>query len=324
MAQPVHTDPSTAGGGQPFEPANPVEAKMAEALARGDEEAFLRLLVGAELVLPVSVVPGSSRWGTVTIDGEVYLVAYTSWAAMMRSTEGEFDQFQTMTFSELAGHWPDPRWRLVLDPGLPIAAHLPTNLIRQLAGGEFNPVGGAAGEPEGAADPATEPAEADAAGPTVMQKVIPRAQVPFYLDKGYDWVAGYVHRWQDVAELTTVPDLVENLGLGYPGSPFSAYDDAVFVLRWTAYRAELYRAPLGGTDEESMRSVPGGWVVEHPPFTGTGYVSHSRLAIPEYKINSIRLPHQAEMWRIGADGEHHFVAVYDADDQRWLVNRDLV
>jgi hypothetical protein len=322
MAQPVHTDPPPAGGDPyPFEPANPVEAGMAEALAHGDEEQYLRLLAGAELVLPVSVAPGASRWGTVIQDGEVYLVAYTSWAAMMRSTEGDFDQFQTMTFVELAGHWPDPRWRLVIDPGLPLATHLPTNLIRQLAGGEFNTIGGGAA-PSGEATDA-EPAE-PADGPTVMQKVIPRAQVPFYLDKGYDWVAGYVHRWQDVAELTTVPDLVENLGLGYSGSPFSAFDDAVFVLRWTAYRAELYRAPLGGTDEESMRAVPGGWVVEHPPFAGTGYVSHSRLAIPEYKINSVRLPHQAEMWRIGADGEHHFVAVYDADDRRWLVNRELV
>ncbi|GAA4213951.1 SseB family protein [Actinocatenispora rupis] len=377
-----------------FEPVNELEFRMRAALATGDQETYLRLLAAADLVLPVggTVV---DAWPTVVSEGQTFVAAYTSPAAMAVSTTGQFEGGRAVAFRDLVAAWPDPAWSLVVDPGLPLAAHLPASLIRQMAGGEFgvqdtvplppadpdppaaDPVGaspaaattgaetddhddladelddGPAGDLDGeragrpvspaaevpeepprdwppryAADEPAAPVEAEEPDtdpvPTVMQKVIPPDQVGFYLDKGYDWVAGYVHRWQDAAELETVPDIVRNLGLAYAGSPFSVTDDAVHVLRWTAYRSELYRVPIGGTDESAVDETPGGWVVEHPPFSGTGEVPGSRLRIPEYKIDSIRLPHQAEMWRIGADGSHRFMAVYDADEQRWLVNRELV
>ncbi len=63
--------------------------------------------------------------------------------------------------------------------------------------------------------------------------------------------------------------------------------------------------------------MPGGWVVERPPFLGNGYVADSRLAIPEWKIDSCRLPHHAEMWRLARDGEEKFAAVYNADMRIW-------
>jgi hypothetical protein len=330
-----------------FEPVNGLEAGMSAALAAGDQERYLRLLADAELILPVSaqvsVPSGVPAWATVVKDGQTFVAAYTSHAAMVASTTGQFELGRTMTFRQLVAEWPDPTWALVVDAGLPLAANLPASLIRQIAGGEF----GAPAAPDTRAemtDPgATQPQVAavraapaarpqptiseehqDDVVPTVMQKVIPPGQVCFYLDKGYDWVAGYVHRWQEAAELETVSDIVSNLGLVYPGSPFLATDDSVYVLRWTAYLSELYRVPLGGTDEAALRAVPDGWVIERPPFTGNGHVPHSRLPIREYKIDSIRLPHRAEMWRIGADGGHHFVAIYDADEQRWLVNEELV
>lgn len=329
-----------------YEPVNELERRMRAALAAGDQEAYLRLLSGAELVLP-DVDGDRTAWPTMVADGQTFVAAYTSTAAMAVSTAGQYDRGRPVRFRDLVEAWPNPGWSLVLDPGLDLAAHLPASLIRQIAGGEF-----AVTEPEPAdvmsghdpwtpptvpprGDPWTPPAELvepppaaadpdEDVVPTVMQKAVPPNQVRFYLDKGYDWVAGYVHRWQDTAELETVPDIVRNLGLGYPGSPFSVTDRSMYVLRWTAYRAELYRTPLGATEDERLAEVPGGWVVEHPPFAGNGQVAGSRLAIPEYKIHSTRLPHQAEMWRIDADGEHTFVAVYDADERRWLVNRELV
>ncbi|BCJ30731.1 SseB family protein [Actinocatenispora sera] len=320
-----------------FEPVNDLERQMREALAAGDQEQYLRLLSGAELVLPVGD-DDRTVWPTMVADERTFVAAYTSPAAMAVSTVGQYEQGRPVRFRDLVDQWPDPGWSLVVDPGLVLAAHLPASLIRQIAGGEFGVT-----EPEPPADepahdpwapaaardwpPNAEPAEDEhdeTTVPTVMQKAVPPNQVRFYLDKGYDWVAGYVHRWQDTAELETVPDIVRNLGLGYPGSPFAVTDESLFLLRWTAYRAELYRPPLGATDDERLAEVPGGWVVEHPPFAGDGQVAGSRLTIPEYKIHSMRLPHQAEMWRIDAAGEHTFVAVYDADERRWLVNRELV
>lgn len=346
-----------------LEPANELERRMLAALDAGDQDGYLHLLADAELVMPDA---GGSGWATVVVDGRTFIAAYTSDAAMAISTDGQFRYGRRVTLRELVASWPDPAWSLVIDPGLPLAAHLPATLLRQIDGGEFVPsreVSDAVTQVLPRIDDSFE-ASFRAAGldvptpgafesgfgagydgrvesglgrvleracevdedlvPTVMQKVIPPDQVAFYLDKGYDWVAGYVHRWQDAAPLTTAADLIANLGLSYPGSPFSVTDPSVYLLRWTAYRAELYRTPLGATDAATMADIPGGWVVEHPPFSGTGHVSGSRLSICEYKIDSIRLPHQAEMWRVTDTGEHHFVAVYDADEQRWLVNRDLV
>lgn len=349
-----------------FEPVNELEFRMRAALAAGDQETYLRLLAAADLVMPVGG-PAGDAWPTVVSGDQTFVAAYTSPAAMAVSTTGQFERGRTVPFREMVGRWPDPAWSLVVDPGLPLAAHLPASLIRQMAGGEFgvrdtSPLPPADAEPDDGYDDAPYPAEttdpadvrapvfaaapavgdgADAAYgvddrppgdwpppvdepvsgpvpaedpetdpvPTVMQKVIPPEQVGFYLDKGYDWVAGYVHRWQDAAELETVPEIVRNLGLAYEGSPFSVTDDAVHVLRWTAYRSELYQVPAAGPAEPGPADGP-----DHP----------RPPRIPEYRIDSIRLPHQAEMWRIAADGSHRFMAVYDADEQRWLVNRDLV
>ncbi|HEY3502440.1 MAG TPA: SseB family protein [Actinocatenispora sp.] len=354
-----------------FEPVNELEFRMRAALAAGDQETYLRLLAAADLVMPVGG-PAGDAWPTV-VSGEVtFVAAYTSPAAMAVSTTGQFERGRSVPFREMVARWPDPAWSLVVDPGLPLAAHLPASLVRQMAGGEFgvrdtSPLPPADAEPDdgydddpypaattdpgegyGAepgdgvgpavgdgADPAygiddrpgewPPPADEPVSGqvpaedpetdpvPTVMQKVIPPEQVGFYLDKGYDWVAGYVHRWQDAAELETVPDIVRNLGLTYEGSPFSVTDDAVHVLRWTAYRSELYQVPAAEAGEPEPSDDP-----ERPPYAG------EPPRIPEYRIDSIRLPHQAEMWRIAANGSHRFMAVYDADEQRWLVNRDLV
>ena len=37
------------------------------------------------------------------------------------------------------------------------------------------------------------------------------------------------------------------LGLDWPGSPFAADADEIYVLRWSAYRPNLYRIPYGGS-----------------------------------------------------------------------------
>lgn len=345
-----------------FEPVNELETRMLAALSGDDQTSYLRLLADAELILPAGDGVAAPAWATMEHDGQTYLAAYTSRAALAVSTTGQFSRSRSVGFRDLVAGWPDPTWSLVIDAGLPLAAHVPPSLIRQIAGGEFGDAaetpdtttttllpriteddldadldrlpsrdgafGGAGFDDSVPGDAGRDAADAErdgqAAVPTLMQKVIPPDQVPFYLDKGYDWVAGYVHRWQDVAGLVTVGDIVANLGLAYPGSPFSTADESVYLLRWTAYRAELYRQALGGSNEAAMAEIPGGWIVEHPPFTGAGQVTQSRLVIAEYKIDSIRLPHQAEMWRVAADGAHHFVAVYDADEQRWLVDRTLV
>jgi hypothetical protein len=165
--------------------------------------------------------------------------------------------------------------------------------------------------------PAARPAPSRG-GPDIMQKVVPHGLVGYYLDQGYDRVAGYVYRWDDVRVLDTPAKLFDVLGLGYVGSPFARGDPAMHVIRWPGYARQLYRTALGGTDPRGMQSVPGGWVIERPPFAGNGYAPSRQYAIPQLKVDSIRLPHRAEMWRIDAGGAQEFVAAYDSDRWRWV------
>ncbi|GAA2413709.1 hypothetical protein GCM10010191_24360 [Actinomadura vinacea] len=153
----------------------------------------------------------------------------------------------------------------------------------------------------------------------VMQKVVRPEHVAHYLEGGYELVAGYVHTLRDVRDLNTPAKLVRGLGLVYEGAPFSPMDEAVHVIRWPALKPGLFRTPLGGIDEWSMGTVPGGWVIEKAPFPGSGYAPGEGAAIPEFKIDSQRLPHGAEMYRIEPSGQETLIGGYDADLRRWLL-----
>lgn len=159
------------------------------------------------------------------------------------------------------------------------------------------------------------------AGVVVMQKVLRPEHVPHYLDGGYDLVAGYVHRFQDVRELNTPARLIRGLGLVYEGSPFSTEAESVHVVRWPAMKPALFRRPLGGIDEWSMGIIPGGWVIEKAPFPGSGYAPGDGPPVPEFKIDSQRLPHGAEMYRLDRTGAATLVATYDSDLRRWAGGR---
>ncbi|GAA4617441.1 hypothetical protein GCM10023195_77920 [Actinoallomurus liliacearum] len=172
--------------------------------------------------------------------------------------------------------------------------------------------------PEPAPQPPVAAPPVAESGFTIMQKVVAHDQVPWYLEKAYDRVAGFVYRVPDVIDLNTPRRLYECLGLIRDGAPFTGDDPEVHVIRWPAYRAGLYRTPFGGTSEDALKEWgEDGWVVEAPPFTGDGFASGSAGSIPEYKVESFRLPHGSEMYAISSDGSERFVARYDADRLVW-------
>lgn len=286
--------------------------------ARGDADMQVKILLDATVFLPVwsrtpptvQMPPGDPAfpWSTVPVRGQPSVLAFTSfdWMKTAVGTTG----FVMTTFADLTAAWPDPGWSAVVNPATPIEVNVTGAQIRALTTGE--PVA----EPEAAEQPT--PPETPPGAWTIMQKIVPREHVEWYLESGYDRVAGFVHRVRDVIELGTPDRLYNTLGLLRDGTPVDPADAEVHVIRWPAYRTGLYRTPFGGTTEEALREWgEGGWVVEGPPFRGDGFAPGSGGSIPEFKVDSVRLPHGSEMYVIGADGSERFVARYDADRLAW-------
>ncbi|MCW2919895.1 MAG: hypothetical protein JWN52_7963 [Actinomycetia bacterium] len=130
-----------------WEPVSEVEHRMSSVLQSGDQEAYFRLLAQAELLVPVppdqveDVLANQAQpsWPTSEADGRTHVLAYTSPEAMRACLGPRFQHFMKLKFGDIAGAWPDNRWWLAVDAGLPIQGHLPSWFVRQLADGDARP-----------------------------------------------------------------------------------------------------------------------------------------------------------------------------------------
>ena len=252
------------------------------------------------------------------MDGEQFLVVFTS---RDRLSEHFAEPTRTVgvKFLELIRNWPDPDWSFAVNPNTPVGAKYPGPQVIALASWAAEAGLGADPEIEAAAAPAPLPQKVSDAAQhaTVMQKTIPAEQVDYYLDRGYDRVAGFVHRANEVEHLRTPAELFAALGLVHDGSPYHADAKEAFVLRWPAYRPSLYRIPYGGQSEQALRAMDG-WVIERPPFRGNGFApGEGRDVVAEFKVDSVRLPHGAQLWRMDADGNERMIAIFDCDAPSW-------
>ncbi|MEW2330530.1 SseB family protein [Micromonospora chersina] len=317
-----------------FVPANEVEEELLSAAGSGSTDSFLTTLLLARVLLPVaadSVVgsrPGDPGfvWCTEQIDGGTYVVVYTS-PERLADRAGGATETVRVKFVQLIRRWPDVSWSFAVNPGTPVGATYPGEQVLALANWaaevglgddpETEPEPPATA-PAPAAEPRPAPPAVDPTRPVTMQKAIAPSQLAYYLERGYDRVSGFVHRAGELAHLGTPAELYDALGLGHPGSPFSRDAEEIYVLRWPAYRPSLYRIPYGGQNEGAMRAMEG-WVIERPPFRGNGFApGESSDVVAEFKVDSARLPHGTELWRIGADRSERVVAVLDTDALLWV------
>jgi hypothetical protein len=151
-AAPQSPDPggSPSRGPQPsgWEPADDVQAALRLAVERGDDRGYLDLLLDTPLYLPSAVdAAATARFATVAVDGQVHLVAFTAAPAPAPRGAG----WQVTSYLDLAQRWPDPSWRLVVDPGTPIEAYLPAPSAEAVGGAVRLPARPAPAEP--AAEP---------------------------------------------------------------------------------------------------------------------------------------------------------------------------
>ncbi|MFI7433259.1 SseB family protein [Micromonospora haikouensis] len=333
-------DPEQEPGPEPvaspapeFQPANEVEEDLLAAAGTGSTDTFLSTLLLARVLLPVAPDsadgsrPGEPGfvWRTERLDGERYVVVYTSPERLADHADGPVETV-SVKFAQLIRRWPDDAWSFAVNPNTPVGAKLPGEQIVALANWAADVGLGddVEGEPE--PQPAAEasagasrqaPPPVDPNRPVVMQKAVAPSQLAYYLERGYDRVSGFVHRASELAHLNTPAKLHDALGLGHPGSPFSRDAEEIYVLRWPAHRPSLYRIPYGGQNEGAMRAMEG-WVIERPPFRGNGFApGDSSDVVAEFKVDSARLPHGAQLWRIGADGTERVVATLDTDALLW-------
>ncbi|SHN03536.1 SseB family protein [Cryptosporangium aurantiacum] len=286
------SDASAAGASAAGAPALGASRAGAEALG-----AALAALRDADLVVPVPPPAAAGRaplsWATVTVDGRTWLPAFTSEDAFARSGAGE--QTRTIAFLHLAAFWPDPRWHLAVNPGLPSRLLLEAGTVARLA----------RDEPDvGVEQP-------------VLQKVLTFDQVTAYLGGERLGISGFAHRLADAVLPDDPAALLTALGLG---TELCDADGAIYLLRWGMVGATLYRVPYGGADEDGAAAMSG-WVVEPPPFRGTGFVAGPDLVIREYKVDGVLPPHGSEIYHLPPGGPERRIAVFDADQRRWLMVR---
>jgi hypothetical protein len=124
----------------PWEPANDIERSMADALARRDTTEYFRAVAMATLILPAYLADQEAgrpqRMFTWDVEGERYVLAFTSVQAMADCLGTAADAYVTVGYRELVEKWPDATWRLAIDPESPIGAFADVQTVIQAALGE--------------------------------------------------------------------------------------------------------------------------------------------------------------------------------------------
>ncbi|MEU6425900.1 SseB family protein [Microbispora sp. NPDC046973] len=277
--------------------ASAFERRLGAAYDAGDLAVCLSMLRDTELALPAPP-EGGAAWPTITGPDRVWLPAYTS-AEAMRAATG-LSAIRITSLVELAAGWPDPRWGLAVNPGLPVRFLLEPGTVARLA------------VPTLAQDRRAEP---EPALPVVQKPLMPD-DLRDHLGEGESRVSGYCHHALDVAHVATPAVLADALGRGADDGLISG-EGSLFLLRWRTVGLNLYRTPYGGTDEAGMAAVAG-WVIEEPPFVGMGLAPNVDALVREYKVDAVRLPHGAEIVELTTAGTEVVRAVYDGDLGRWL------
>ncbi|MFI0351290.1 SseB family protein [Actinomadura sp. 9N407] len=112
-----------------FEPGNRIDQELYEAALAGDSDAFLRILLAANVLVPipedapleVTPVQREFRW-EASLRGESAVQVFTS-LVRLREVLPE-SRFVYADFRELIGSWPRSEWAMLLNPGTRIGASL--------------------------------------------------------------------------------------------------------------------------------------------------------------------------------------------------------
>jgi hypothetical protein len=311
-----------------WEPTNGPERTMAAARARGDVRTELEVVARVPLLLPTppgDPAPGGRPQFVVwPYQGEKRLVAFTSVPALASVFGDEaVSRARVTTYPELLQNWPDPVWKLAVNPNLPIDVHVNIEQLAELLepGGRASTLAGLLqGIPDGrpAARRAAAPPD-----PVPLVKVLPPNAAATYLQGGYNRVSGFVYVSDALPRLSSPRQLYQALGLADGMSPFSPKDESVHLIRWYSHLPQMYPLAYGACDERAFALI-GGSLVEPEPFVGVGQGAGDVLAA-QMKVDALVLPHGAQLSRLDRFAGECALASYDADLRSWveLATRDV-
>ena len=118
-------------------PGNEVDAELVGALAADDRSRFARTVRHARWYLPVLAADGQRhRYLTRDLLGATYLLVFTSPGSLAATVGGVATGCVITGYDELAAHWPDPSWRLAVNPGTPIDLWVTLDLLAAAAAGD--------------------------------------------------------------------------------------------------------------------------------------------------------------------------------------------
>lgn len=289
-----------------WEPTGPFEEQLWEAYQAEESGSCLALLRTTELALPISAEAAARReaprWATATREDGTWLLAYTSVESMQTGTDGQAAHCRIVSLLELAAGWPDPQWGLGINPGMPMQMLLESRTVARVA------APGLGQELVNSRDPS----------PPLVQKLLPPADLSAIFARRDSRVSGYVHSLADIVHIGSPNVLLDALGRTDDERDLIDDNGSVFLLRWPAIGPELYRSPYGGATEVGCAAIDG-WVIEEPPFVGTGFVPNVDQVIREYKVDGIGLPHRSEIVEVTIEGNELRRAVWDGDRRTWMV-----
>ncbi|WP_394552982.1 hypothetical protein ACDF64_01325 [Agromyces sp. MMS24-JH15] len=151
-----------------------------------------------------------------------------------------------------------------------------------------------------------------------LQKAVMPAREGAWLVHGNEVVCGYVVQAEHAAWADTPEKVFRLHGLGFDGSPLAPSFPFLDVVRIPITPYVRVTAATGGIDETGA-ALTGGAFIDHPPFTGTGFVGGvPEGLIPLWWLDPVRIPAGTELWRIYADAHEELVAVFPGVAVGWV------
>jgi len=144
-------------------------------------------------------------------------------------------------------------------------------------------------------------------GTIVLQKAIPKTDIPKYLDGSYTQIGGFVTTAKDAKHLNTFDDIYSGMRLDYTGTNFHLSDGSCGVIRYKTV-----------TPNATVPKLPA--VAGDAPYTGNGFTggNNGKLGVPEWKTPYNTPIDGAELWEITSNGTETLRAVFSSSQNKFI------